>query len=124
MSKMSLNNFVPHAEFVKDEREGFLKTDSAFPIGNGIIKYLWINCDICGHRVNIYELVNGLWLCPKCVTVINNIEKRLTAVRCDNCHSRLIYCKSKTHHWWKCNKCDEITKRKKLIKRKPKWITT
>lgn len=111
---MSLNNFAPHAGTAEEYSNEFLKIDSAFPIGNSKHKYLWISCDICGHRVNVYELVNGLWLCPKCATVINNIEKRLTVVYCNICNEHLTYCKSKTHHWYECQKCE--TKKKKLNK--------
>jgi len=60
-----------------EQRKGFLKTDKSFPIGNSTKRYYWINCDICGHRNNIYEYVNGLWLCPKCATIIKNEEKRI-----------------------------------------------
>jgi len=108
---MSLENFKPNVEFFEELREGFLKTNNSFPQKKN---YLWIYCDMCGHRVNVYELVNGLWLCPKCRTIINNIEKRLTAVHCDICNNRLTYCKSKTHHWWECPKCLMITEKQKL----------
>jgi len=110
---MSLGDFAPYAGTVKEFSNGFLKINCAFPIGNKTQKYKWIFCDLCGTRRNSYEIVNGLWLCQKCATLINNIERGITAVRCDICNNRLTYCKSKTHHWWECRKCKMISEKQK-----------
>jgi len=111
---MSMGDFAPHAGTVKEFSNEFLKINSAFPIGTKTQKYFWIFCDLCGTRHNIYEIVNGLWLCLKCATLINNIERRITAVRCDICNNRLTYCKTKKEQWWECRKCKMITEKTKL----------
>jgi len=100
---MTVEDFIPHG--------GFLKTNNAFPEKKN---YLWIFCDICGHRVNVYESISNLWLCSKCATTIKDVEKRITAVHCDICNNCLTYCKTKTQQWWECRKCQMITEKTKL----------
>jgi len=111
---MSLGDFEPYTGTEKEFSNKFLKRNCAFPIGTTTQKYLWIYCDICGHSVNVYELVSGLWLCQRCATSIKTEERRITAVRCDICNSRLTYCKTKTQQWWECKKCKMITEKTKL----------
>ena len=109
-----LENFKPMIRKSEEFSNGFLKINESFPVGNSTQKYLWIYCDICGSRHNSYEIFNGLWLCQKCRTLVNNVEKRITTVRCDICNNRLTFCKSKTEHWWECRKCKMITEKQKL----------
>ena len=107
---MALENFAPHTGTVKEFSNEFLKNNFVFPQRKN---YLWIFCDLCGTRHNIYEKLNGLWLCGKCATLINNIERRITAVRCDICNNHLTYCQTKKEHWWECKKCKMITEKQK-----------